>query len=171
MKPIKVNNIQNEINFQQNNKKFKKNFIKKSGDWFCYNCSNINFAFRSECNRCHLSKQKTMQIIQQQSQMNERINNNNMNNIAANNIPMNNMQMNNMPKNNIPGNNIPANIIPMNNNQILNQQQMNQIIQNNLLNNQFNNNSNNNNLNQNNNMNDNISQIQNLLYLFQINNK
>jgi uncharacterized OB-fold protein len=175
MKPIKVNNIQNEINFQQNNKKFKKNFIKKSGDWFCLNCSNINFAFRSECNRCHLSKQKTMQLLQQQSQMNERINNNTnniqMNNIPTNNIPMNNIPTNNIPTNNMPTNNIPMNNIPMNNNNHILNQQMNQIIQNNLLNNQFNNNSNNNNLNQNNNNNDNISQIRNLLYLFQINNK
>ena len=149
--------MQNEINFQQQNKKFKKNFIKKSGDWFCPNCSNINFAFRSECNRCHLSKQKTMLMLQQ-NQMNDRIiNNNNMNN------NINNIQMNNIPDIPLNNNN------PMNNNQILNQQ-MNQLIQNNLLNNQFNNNSNNN-LNQNNNMNDNISQIQNLLYLLQTNNK
>ena len=37
-------------------KKKIKPFIERSGDWFCFNCKNLNFAFRVVCNRCHISK-------------------------------------------------------------------------------------------------------------------
>lgn len=28
----------------------------RPGDWICHNCNNVNFAFRSQCNRCHILK-------------------------------------------------------------------------------------------------------------------
>ena len=41
------------------NKKLNKNkkpFIERPGDWICAKCQNLNFAFRTNCNRCHLPK-------------------------------------------------------------------------------------------------------------------
>jgi ABC-type proline/glycine betaine transport system permease subunit len=32
-------------------------FSERIGDWVCYNCDNLNFAFRIVCNRCQLPKQ------------------------------------------------------------------------------------------------------------------
>ena len=47
-------------NSQNNNEEFKcknkKPFIERPGDWICYNCHNINFAFRTKCNRCQITK-------------------------------------------------------------------------------------------------------------------
>ena len=39
----------------KNNKKNKNNnnINAKPGDWFCSKCDNLNFAFRTICNRCH----------------------------------------------------------------------------------------------------------------------
>ena len=38
------------------NNKCKKPFIERPGDWICCNCQNLNFAFRTSCNRCHITK-------------------------------------------------------------------------------------------------------------------
>ena len=56
--PIFFQNIPNIPKFW-NNKTFKKKnkiFTEREGDWVCHNCKNLNFAFRVECNRCHLPK-------------------------------------------------------------------------------------------------------------------
>ena len=34
----------------------KKTFAKRKGDWICIQCQNLNFAFRTRCNRCGLDK-------------------------------------------------------------------------------------------------------------------
>jgi hypothetical protein len=37
-------------------------FTERSGDWICKNCKNLNFAFRTECNRCKLPKKDAVEI-------------------------------------------------------------------------------------------------------------
>ena len=55
----------NNPNFQNNNMyyKFKKPIIEKAGDWICFNCHNLNFAFRTNCNICHLTKKDNNILI------------------------------------------------------------------------------------------------------------
>lgn len=37
-------------------RKKKKPFVERMGDWACIKCKNMNFAFRSSCNKCNLTK-------------------------------------------------------------------------------------------------------------------
>ena len=53
-KKINYNNKKGNI---KKNKKKKKEFIERIGDWCCYKCKNLNFSFRDYCNRCELSKE------------------------------------------------------------------------------------------------------------------
>ena len=39
-------------------KKRKINFLERDGDWKCFKCKNINFAFRKTCNRCNFLKEE-----------------------------------------------------------------------------------------------------------------
>ena len=63
-----------ENNLNNNNFNNKKTFIEKPGDWICNNCQNLNFSFRTNCNRCHISKSEN-QKSNQNFQMNGYINN------------------------------------------------------------------------------------------------
>ena len=40
-------------------KKKKKEFIEREGDWPCYRCKNLNFAFRNKCNKCKMTKEES----------------------------------------------------------------------------------------------------------------
>lgn len=51
-------------NNKENKNKDRKQFIERTGDWICFNCQNLNFAFRTNCNRCHISKIENQQFIQ-----------------------------------------------------------------------------------------------------------
>ncbi len=65
MSNIKYSHSYSPKNKKNNNeKKKKKPFIEREGDWICYNCDNLNFAFRTQCNRCHLAKSDNPKIIQ-----------------------------------------------------------------------------------------------------------
>ena len=39
--------------------KKRKPFMEREGDWVCKKCKNLNFAFRTMCNRCHLQKSES----------------------------------------------------------------------------------------------------------------
>ena len=56
---INNNNSNNKCEKMKNKK--KKNFVMKKGDWICYNCKNLNFAFRDKCNKCKLNKEESEQ--------------------------------------------------------------------------------------------------------------
>ena len=42
--------------------KIKRPFTEKVGDWVCFCCKNLNFSFRSNCNRCDISKLENAKI-------------------------------------------------------------------------------------------------------------
>ena len=65
-----------------NGERKKKPLIEREGDWLCSNCHNLNFAFRTFCNRCKLFKDNNN---------NNNINNNNINNNNINNNNINRM--------------------------------------------------------------------------------
>ena len=44
---------------EKKKKKKKKEFVEREGDWPCYRCKNLNFAFRDKCNKCQLSKDES----------------------------------------------------------------------------------------------------------------
>jgi hypothetical protein len=180
IRPKTLNNVKNENkNKTTPDKKEKlpqkKNLIKKIGDWICPNCTNINFAFRLECNRCGLSKQQAIIAYKQI----ELVNNNNIK--ESNNI--NNIQniyksFNNLNNSGFNNNNYLNNINQdiynnntLNNINTTNYNNYNQQINQDILKNQLLNaiNSNNNNIN-NNDIYNNIAQIQKLIYLLNANN-
>lgn len=63
-------NQMNEINSRKEknakrNQNNKKHFIERPGDWICCNCKNLNFTFRTSCNRCKLPKSENQKLFQQ----------------------------------------------------------------------------------------------------------
>ena len=55
---IKINNNNNYPK-----RKIKNNIKERKGDWVCQFCCNINFAFRTVCNRCKGKKEVCLQKI------------------------------------------------------------------------------------------------------------
>ena len=51
------------INNNYPKKKVKNNIKERKGDWVCQFCCNINFAFRTVCNRCKGKKEICLQKI------------------------------------------------------------------------------------------------------------
>ncbi len=68
----KKKNNNNDNNFHKNNNnenKTQKQFSEREGDWICFNCKNVNFAFRKLCNRCQLSKIESESLFKINFQM------------------------------------------------------------------------------------------------------
>ena len=54
--------FKNDYSKNQSNKRKKrknKEFVEREGDWSCYRCKNLNFKFRSKCNKCGLNKEES----------------------------------------------------------------------------------------------------------------
>ena len=63
----KKKNIGNGVrNLNKNNfeNKGQKLFSEREGDWICFYCKNVNFAFRIICNRCQLPKIESEKLLQ-----------------------------------------------------------------------------------------------------------
>ena len=79
--PKTLEQIKKETEEKNLSDKKKKKLIERKGDWQCPNCHNLNFSFRLECNRCHLSKDVYLSYqnkIQQQNNNLGFINNQNL---------------------------------------------------------------------------------------------
>jgi hypothetical protein len=73
-------------------------FTERTGDWICKNCRNLNFAFRSECNRCKLPKKDAFEIPKNKDT--NVINENKNNTLDAEHcVNINNFNINNQYKN------------------------------------------------------------------------
>ena len=67
---IKIINNKFENNFENINKQ-NLNFLSgRIGDWICFSCKNLNFAFRNFCNRCKISREESDNIFQQYNILN-----------------------------------------------------------------------------------------------------
>ena len=44
----------------------KRPFVERDGDWICLNCKNLNFSFRTTCNRCKITKEESEKLNEQQ---------------------------------------------------------------------------------------------------------
>ena len=55
----KVNKFNKFKQFELITTKTKKKFVERKGDWKCSKCKNINFSFRSQCNKCKISKEES----------------------------------------------------------------------------------------------------------------
>lgn len=58
---MKELNLRKEKNAKKSG---KKHFTERPGDWICYNCQNLNFTFRTSCNRCNLPKFENQKLFQ-----------------------------------------------------------------------------------------------------------
>lgn len=71
--PNHTNKTNNKEKGEKGNKKSnkcKKPFIERPGDWICCKCQNLNFAFRTNCNRCHLNRADNKKYMQHCGQNN-----------------------------------------------------------------------------------------------------
>ncbi len=74
-KSINQQIIKNNINKFENNieniNKKNLNFLSgRIGDWICFSCKNLNFAFRGFCNRCKISREESDNFVHQYNILN-----------------------------------------------------------------------------------------------------
>ena len=64
--PLFSNNFSYNENENKKNNKRGRHFVGRTGDWVCFKCNNLNFSFRTNCNRCHLTKSENQRLMYQQ---------------------------------------------------------------------------------------------------------
>ena len=89
-----MNNIENNNNNNNNNN--KKIFKIREGDWNCFNCNNLNFSFRTKCNRCGMTKIISMKKFNKLNYQQNPILNNNYFNKYVYNQEINNINFINL---------------------------------------------------------------------------
>lgn len=52
--------------------KIKRPLTEKMGDWVCFCCKNLNFSFRTTCNRCQISKLDNAKLGLEMSKLEEK---------------------------------------------------------------------------------------------------
>jgi hypothetical protein len=59
--------IKDDLNssLSSNDRKNKKPFMERVGDWVCIKCKNLNFSFRVMCNRCQMTKYESEKLTDQ----------------------------------------------------------------------------------------------------------
>lgn len=60
-----LNNEALDSSVSSNDKKNRRPFIERVGDWTCFKCRNLNFSFRILCNRCQTPKQESDRLHEQ----------------------------------------------------------------------------------------------------------
>ena len=73
--PIFLNQVQLNKNHYNKFQRKMKYFSGRTGDWTCNNCRNLNFAFRTVCNRCKLPKPETTEKKESKGTNEEKKNN------------------------------------------------------------------------------------------------
>lgn len=58
-----VSNDSTSEDINQPDRKKKKPFTERVGDWVCIKCKNLNFSFRIICNRCQLPKTESEKLF------------------------------------------------------------------------------------------------------------
>lgn len=68
--------------FNKFQRKKVRPFTERTGDWICKECHNLNFAFRNECNRCHMPKKvvEDKKVEENQNEGNQKNNENDVKN-------------------------------------------------------------------------------------------
>ena len=61
--PLMKAKISLQRNMESNLRNKNQQFIERPGDWICYNCQNLNFTFRTNCNSCHMPKIENNKLI------------------------------------------------------------------------------------------------------------
>lgn len=57
--PFAVGGLPANYFFNNFLKKNTKPFAEREGDWICSDCKNLNFSFRTKCNRCNKTKEES----------------------------------------------------------------------------------------------------------------
>lgn len=54
-----------DCSMNSTDRKNKKPFMERVGDWVCIKCKNLNFSFRVMCNRCQMTKYESERLTEQ----------------------------------------------------------------------------------------------------------
>jgi hypothetical protein len=108
-----VSNDSTSEDTNSSDRKKKKPFSERVGDWVCIKCKNLNFSFRIICNRCQLPKTESEKLYD--NYMGNLMNYFKLNEMMQQQIFLNNNNNNQLPHSNQPGY-VNTNSININNN-------------------------------------------------------